>query len=58
VRIAFHVAASEGKVAAVKVLVEWGADPFVKDRWNHSVNDAAKNSNSIKVMKFLDSIKK
>jgi potassium channel len=57
-RTALHIAASEGNLAAIKVLVEGGADLSVKDRWNHSIEDECKDSKSFKVMDYLDSIKK
>lgn len=55
-RTALHIAACEGNVTAVRVLVEYGANLSVKDRWNNSVFDEAKRSNSIKVMEYFKSL--
>ena len=53
-RTGVHIAAAEGNLAALKVLVEeGGASLEVKDRWNNSVMDEAKASNSGKVVEYL-----
>lgn len=54
-RTAVHIAAAEGNVAALKVLVELGgANLDVKDRWNNSVLDEAKTSQNGAVLKYLE----
>ena len=53
-RTAAHVAASEGSVAALKVLVEFGADLTLADRWNNTVDDEANRSNaSSQLLEYL-----
>lgn len=52
-RRALHVAASEGNMAAVRVLVEAGADLSVTDRWNQTVEDEAKNGKAANILEYL-----
>ncbi len=55
-RTPLHIAASEGNLTAVKVMVEAGADLSVKDRWDNSIHDEAKRINSVKVIEYLKSL--
>lgn len=57
-RTPLHIAASEGNLTALKVLVEAGADLTVKDRWNNTIHDEAKRINSVKIIEYLKSIEK
>jgi ankyrin repeat protein len=53
-RTALHVAAAEGNLAAVRLLVEeGGADPGVRDRWGHSPLDEARRVGAGPVVRFL-----
>jgi potassium channel len=52
-----HIAASEGNMAAVRVLVEFGADLSVKDRWNQTAEDEAKNAKAVKILEYLEALK-
>ena len=54
-RTAAHIAAAEGHVAALKVLVEFGADLTLQDRWQNTVNTEAQKSNTAQVLEYLDS---
>ena len=56
-RTASMIAAVEGNVAALKVLVEAGADLSLKDRWGGTVRSEAENANAGQVLKYLDSLK-
>lgn len=53
-RTAAHVAASEGNVAAFKLLVEYGADLSLEDRWGNTARSEAVKANSGQVLAFLD----
>ena len=53
---AAHIAASEGNLAALKLLVEAGADLSLKDRWGNGVRSEAEMSKSGKVLEYLDSL--
>jgi ankyrin repeat protein/CRP-like cAMP-binding protein len=53
-RTAAHIAAAEGNLVAFKLLVEFGCDLTVKDRWNNSIEDEAKKAESgSKLLEFL-----
>jgi len=52
-RTAAHIAASGGNVAALKVLVEFGADLLAKDRWNTSAIDDAKKHDGSNLTEYL-----
>lgn len=56
-RTASMIAAVEGNVAALKVLVEAGADLTLKDRWGNTIRSEAENAKSSQVLKYLDSLK-
>jgi ankyrin repeat protein len=56
-RTAAHIAAAEGNLAALKVLVEYGADLSLQDRWGNSVDDEAKREGSAKILDFLKTAK-
>ena len=53
---AAHIAASEGNLTALKLLVEAGADLSLKDRWRNGVRSEAEMSKSGKVLEYLDSL--
>jgi ankyrin repeat protein len=55
-RTAVHIAAAEGNVAAIKVLVEFGADLAVKDRWNNTVDDEALSANAGQLIDYLKTL--
>jgi len=57
-RRAVHIAASEGNLAAVRVLSECGADLTVRDRWNNSIEDEATRANAVRLLEFLESVTK
>lgn len=52
-RAAIHVASSEGNMAALKLLIENGADLSAKDRWGKTARDAAKESKATHVIEYL-----
>lgn len=54
-RTALHLAANEGHLEIVKMLIEAGADACVQDRWGRSPLDDARKSkkNSADIMKIL-----
>mmetsp|Transcript_12819 Transcript_12819/g.32472 ORF Transcript_12819/g.32472 Transcript_12819/m.32472 type:complete len:526 (+) Transcript_12819:303-1880(+) len=56
-RTAAHIAAAEGNVVALRVLVEFGADLAVKDRWNNSLEDEARRAGAGKLLELLNEIK-
>jgi ankyrin repeat protein len=56
-RTAVHIAAAEGNVAALKVLVEFGADLTVRDRWNNTIDDEAERANAGHVIEYLKTLK-
>ncbi|KAG7368624.1 ankyrin repeat-containing domain protein [Nitzschia inconspicua] len=51
-----HIAASEGNMAAVRVLVEFGANLSVTDRWNKTVEDEARNAGATKILEYLQTL--
>lgn len=55
-RTAAHIAASEGNITALRLLMEAGADLSLKDRWGNNVRSEAKMSNAGKVLEYLDSL--
>lgn len=55
-RTAAHIAAAEGNMTALKVLVEFGADLTVKDRWNNSLEDEAKKAGNSQLVDYLKSM--
>ena len=55
-RTAVHIAASEGNVAALKLLVEAGADLSLEDRWGNTAKSEAEKSKSAQVLVYLDSL--
>jgi CRP-like cAMP-binding protein len=56
-RTAAHIAAAEGNVSAVKVLVEFGADLSLQDRWGHKAEDEAKRVNAGQLLAYLKTLK-
>lgn len=58
-RTASHIAAAEGNVQALKILVEFGADLELRDRWHNSVFDEARREeNTNHVWEYLCTLKK
>ena len=55
-RTACHIAASEGNVAALRVMVESGADLTLKDRSKNTVLDDAKRVNAAQLLEFLKTL--
>ena len=55
-RTAVHIAASEGNVAALKLLVEAGADLSLEDRWGNTAKSEAEKAKSARVLAYLDSL--
>ena len=55
-RTAIHIAAAEGSVAAVRVLVAYGADLGVRDRWNNTIHDEARRAKAGHVLAYLESL--
>jgi ankyrin repeat protein len=53
-----HVAAAEGSVAAVKLLLEFGADVTVKDRWGNTAADEARRVGAGQVLEYLTKLEK
>jgi ankyrin repeat protein len=56
-RSASHLAAAEGNVAAMKVLVEFGADLTLHDRWKNTIDDEANRSKSGPLLAYLESLR-
>lgn len=52
-RTAAHIAAAEGNLGALKLLVDHGADLTLKDRWQNSVYDEAKRANAGHVLDYI-----
>lgn len=55
-RTAAHIAAAEGNLPAIKVLVEFGADLTLEDRWGNTIHDEAKRANAGKLAEYLQSL--
>lgn len=55
-RTALNVAASEGKLRAVKYLLRHGADPLHKDNRSNDAMADAKRENHIEVVEYLESV--
>ena len=55
-RTAVHLAAAEGNLSALKLLVDFGADLTVRDRWGNSVEDEAKRAEAGKLLTYLRSL--
>jgi ankyrin repeat protein/CRP-like cAMP-binding protein len=56
-RTGAHIAAAEGNLEAIKVLVEFGADLSLQDRWKNTVEDEAQRSQAKELLEYLDSLK-
>ena len=56
-RTSAHIAAAEGNVMAIKTLAKYGADFNLEDRWNNTIYDEAKRSNTTKLLVFLDELR-
>ena len=53
-----HIAAAEGNLTAMKLLVEYGADLSLTDRWGNTVyHEAARASDNV-VLEYLNELKK
>ena len=50
-----HAAASQGYLDAVRILLEYGADPMIADGKGRLASDLARGENHIEVAHFLDS---
>jgi ankyrin repeat protein len=50
-------AAAEGNIVAMRILVEFGADLTVTDRWGHTAEMEAESANAGLVLKFLQTLK-
>jgi ankyrin repeat protein len=55
-RTAAHIAAAEGNVAALKVLVEHGADLTLEDRWKNTLYDEAVRANAGTMLEYLKTL--
>ena len=55
-RGAVHLAAAEGNLAALKLLVEFGADLQIEDRWGNKVNDEANRAKAFNIVTYLRSL--
>lgn len=53
-RTALHIAASDGSLEMVKLLLEFGASPLAKDRWNSTPIDDARRSNHPAIAELLE----
>eukprot|EP00522_Entomoneis_paludosa_P004971 CAMPEP_0172470530 /NCGR_PEP_ID=MMETSP1065-20121228/66589_1 /TAXON_ID=265537 /ORGANISM="Amphiprora paludosa, Strain CCMP125" /LENGTH=379 /DNA_ID=CAMNT_0013228501 /DNA_START=12 /DNA_END=1151 /DNA_ORIENTATION=- len=52
-RAPVHIAAAEGNLAALKTMVEFGADLSVQDRWGNTVQREAERSQAGPVLEYL-----
>jgi glutaminase len=52
-RTALHIAASDGHLGICKLLMDYGADPMMKDRWGHSPADEAQAKSHTDTAKFF-----
>ena len=50
---ALHGAAYFGQTETVQLLLQWGADPTISNKWNHTPEDEAANGKIKKVFKTL-----
>lgn len=55
-RTASHIAAAEGNMTALKVLVDLGADITLEDRWGNTIKDEACNAKTNRILDFIKSI--
>mmetsp|Transcript_26989 Transcript_26989/g.41400 ORF Transcript_26989/g.41400 Transcript_26989/m.41400 type:complete len:841 (-) Transcript_26989:19-2541(-) len=53
-RAAVHIAAAEGNLSALKILMEFGADLSVKDRWGNTAKDEAIRAGSRQLLQFIE----
>lgn len=51
--VSVDIAAAEGNVVALKVLVEYGANVSAQDRWGNTIYDEAKRSNAGQLLAYL-----
>ena len=56
-RTGAHIAAAEGNLTAMKLLVEYGADLTLEDRWGNTVYDEAARGNENILLEYLNSLK-
>ena len=56
-RTAAHIAAAEGNLAALRLLVEYKADLTLSDRWGNTVEGEAKREKAEKVMDYIKTAK-
>jgi glutaminase len=52
-RSALHIAASDGHLGICKMLMDYGADPGMKDRWGHTPADDAQAKSHTDTAKFF-----
>lgn len=58
-RTAAHLAAADGQLEVLKLLVEYGSSVHtVRDRWNNSVEDEARSHSREDILSYLQSLKK
>lgn len=55
-RTAAHIASAEGNVAALKVLMDHGADLRLEDRWRNTVYHEAKRSSAGQILTLLNGL--
>jgi ankyrin repeat protein len=56
-RTCAHIAATEGNLVAMKLMVEYGADLTLADRWGNTVFDEATRVNENHLLKYLEELK-
>ena len=57
-RVALHIAAAEGAVAEIEILLAAGADPAVLDRWGATPLDEAKREKRARTVTLLQAAMK
>ena len=55
-RTACHIAASEGNLAALKLLAEAGADLALEDRWGNTTRSEAERAKAGQVLDYLNAL--
>jgi ankyrin repeat protein len=55
-RAAVHIAGAEGNLAALKVLIEHGADLTMQDRWGNTAYSEAKNADAGQIINYLEQL--
>ena len=57
-RTGAHIAAAEGNLTAMKLLVEYGADLSLADRWGNTIYQEAKRVNENLLVEYLNGLQK